>query len=567
MKRLWIWIWLCLFLNLSAAEVVWKEPRYTLIARGIPLHEALDSFAVAQGLSSVISPHIKGQLSGDFKDMPATAFLDKLCTMHHLMWYYDGAALYLYSADEITTSLLELRYLTLLDVQQMLLELSVADERYPLKSTDAGNLLLLNGPPRYVQLIRELIARADALREQRSYCEVETRLFPITHTWADDVQLNTASPEGSTTVIKGVATLLAELIEATEVATRDSSITNAPPEEIARVERAFRPIIKADNRLNAVVIRDAISRMPMYTRLIQQLDIAQPLVEIGVTVLELSQEDALDWELELRAKVSSSNLMAGAGQAIRNLVTPETLSGRGFAGAFSYIGDTFSVESSLTALQDTGKARGISRSSLLTLNNMSAEMTDTQSYHVKIVGDKLATLETVSAGTQLRIKPRIVPILNEENGQPQIWLTMELEDGGFEAVAVEAMPMSRESRLATQAAVKEGESLLIAGYLRDIDAEKKWGIPWLRELHWIGWLFGGTQKTKTSVQRMFILTPRIISLDAHDLIRNQAEHQRNLTVERMLSGDAMEDSEGDATPNEAEEKHACTSTLVNDIHE
>ena len=298
--------------------------------------------------------------------------------------------------------------------------------------------------------------------------------------------------------------MLSELV-ALESATNTTASVTYP------MAQQHSPIIKADTRLNAVVVRDAVTRMPMYESLIRQLDVAQPLIEISITVFELAHDDALDWELSLRAKATHGNGVGAMGQAVDNLMGSDGLAGRGFSGAFAYIGDAFSVESSITALQEQGKAQSISRSALLTLNNMAAEITDTQSYHVRIVGDKLATLETVSAGTQLRIKPRIVPS-PEGSDKPQIWLTMELEDGGFESMVIDAMPMSRESSLSTQAAVQEGESLLLAGYLRDLQAEKRWGIPWLRDLSWIGWLFGGESHSTTTVQRMFILTPRIITL-------------------------------------------------------
>jgi type III secretion protein C len=323
------------------------------------------------------------------------------------------------------------------------------------------------------------------------------------------VQLNTAGPEGSSTAIKGVATLLSELVAMVEDGIREQTATNATAEVSASATPRVVPIIKADNRLNAVVVRDVVTRMPMYEALIRQLDVAQPLVEISITVVELSHDDALDWELSLRAQATHGGGSGAVGQVVDHLVDGGQLGGRGLSGAFAYIGDAFRVESSITALQERGKAQSISRSALLTLNNMAAEITDTQSYHVRIVGDKLATLETVSAGTQLRIKPRIVPSASPEE-KPQIWLTMELEDGGFESMVIDAMPMSRESSLSTQAAIREGESLLLAGYLRDLHAEKTWGIPWLRDIAWIGWLFGGQSTSNATVQRFFILTPRVI---------------------------------------------------------
>jgi len=49
------------------------------------LRTALDTFAVAEGLSVVMSPAVGGTFSGDFKDAPPAEFLDKLATTHNLI--------------------------------------------------------------------------------------------------------------------------------------------------------------------------------------------------------------------------------------------------------------------------------------------------------------------------------------------------------------------------------------------------------------------------------------------------------------------------------------------------
>ena len=82
------------FNSVSGAPIPWKLPKYTLVARDMDLRVALDTFAVAEGLSVVMSPSVAGVFSGDFKDVAPDAFLDKVATTHNLIWYYDGAALY-----------------------------------------------------------------------------------------------------------------------------------------------------------------------------------------------------------------------------------------------------------------------------------------------------------------------------------------------------------------------------------------------------------------------------------------------------------------------------------------
>ena len=164
-------------------------------------------------------------------------------------------------------------------------------------------------------------------------------------------------------------------------------------------------------------------------------------------------------------------------------------------------------------------------------------MTDTQSYHVRVVGTEVATLEEVSAGTMLQIKPRIVPS-RETNVSDQVWLSLRLDDGGFESISVDSMPMTRKSSLQTQTAMFEDEAIMLAGYLRDIEESAGWGIPYLRDIPWIGWLFGGASTKKETVQRMFILSPHIVDLDTEMLARLQATRLRDISDAEEVEDDA-----------------------------
>ena len=95
----------------EGAPIPWKLPTYTLVARDMDIRVALDTFAVAEGLSVVMSSSVTGSFSGDFKDVAPSEFLDKVATTHNLIWYYDGAALYLYGSGEIATMLIDLQYM------------------------------------------------------------------------------------------------------------------------------------------------------------------------------------------------------------------------------------------------------------------------------------------------------------------------------------------------------------------------------------------------------------------------------------------------------------------------
>ncbi len=530
---------------IPGSKIPWKTPTYTLVAHNMDLRTALDTFAVAEGLSAVMSKGVGGTFSGTFQEVSPADFMNRIATVHNLVWYYDGAALYFYGAGEIQTLLLDLQYMKAGEVRQMLAELGVEDERFPLKTTSNDELIMVSGPPRYVALIAELVAKADKLRELRTFNEVEARLFPLVHTWADDVSFSASSPESSGS-IRGVASLLNDIMSAeTDNAAHVRDAADGSASELTPVEAAmlvaFKPIIRAEPRLNAVIVRDVTSRMPMYERLIRQLDVPQRLVEIEVTVVELTKSDALDWQLSLAGSRENGKTSGSIGQNAANLFAVDDLAGKGLAGAVTYLGDKFAVNASLTALKSKNKARSISRTSLLTVNNLAAEMSDSQSYHARVIGTEVASLEEVSAGTTLQIKPRILAT-GTSNVANQVWLSMRLDDGGFESITVDSMPMTRASALVTQTAVFEDESIMLAGYLRDIEESAGWGIPYLRDIPWIGWLFGGASTKKETVQRMFILSPHIVNLDVEMLARLQAARLGDVT-----EGEALEDDDADRT--------------------
>ncbi len=553
----------------AAPKIAWRTPTFSLLARGMSLREGLEIFGMAQGMSVVMSEAVRGAFSGEFKDVPAGEFLDQVTTTHNLIWYCDGASLHICGSGELQTVLLSLRYMKAEELRALLRELGLEDARFPIRTASNDELLLLSGPPRYVALIAETIHRADRLREERTFTEVETRIFPLQHTWADNVTMSVSGPESSAQ-IRGVATVLEEMMRAMEGTRAKEATSEVEPAETVKLEEtdplkdamteAFKPIIRADNRLNAVIVRDVVSRMPMYERLIAQLDTPQRLIEIGVTVVEMSREDALDWQMSLALEATKDELSGGVGQNPANLTSD--LVGRGLAGTATYIGDNFKVSGSLSALKEKGKARNISRTSLLTVNNLAARLSDTQSYHARVIGTEVASLQEVSAGTELAIQPRIAKPAAPERPE-RVWMTLELKDGGFETITVDAMPMTRQSTLETQVSVTVGESILLAGYLRDIKEEGGWGIPYLRDIPIIGWLFGGASYRNETVQRLFILTPQIVDADQADIVRVQATRQRDIAepmaLEQDSDADHVERREREAQLREKQEIHEAAA--------
>jgi type II secretory pathway component GspD/PulD (secretin) len=179
-----------------------------------------------------------------------------------------------------------------------------------------------------------------------------------------------------------------------------------------------------------------------------------------------------------------------------------------------------------------------------------------------VVGKEVVDLTEVSTGIVLTVQPRIVDLPRQEveEGMPmppsyEIWMTLQIQDGDFETVVVDDLPMSHDSTLETQAGVQEGQSLLIGGYMHETVIEKAWGIPFLRSIPWIGWLFGGVAKDKSMMQRMFLLSPRMVVFNhlSSDPVESSVKH-RDVELERRIQDEfRRRDHERDVDEQEREE--------------
>ena len=556
-------------------SIPWKTRTYSYTARQAPASEVLTNFAAAQGMGLSLPAGPSPLVSGNFRELPPQVFLEQVCALANLIWYYDGAGLYICTPAEMRSVLLELRYMKADDVIEILRELDVEDPRFPMARTKDNALVKISGPPRYVDLIQELVAKADSLRKNRLFRDEEVRIFRLKHAWADDVDLG-GDLKGSSSAVRGVASILQELMGAPSVSrgklqTDGQRAAEKPQSEKTADELAadeleqlgsHSPQILADKRLNAVIVRDSKARMPYYEQLIQELDVPIRMVEIAVTILDIDKSALLDWELRLKALGSKRKVQAGAGLNVDNLASPESLVGLGLTGALTYVNNNFSLASSITALEEKGKARTISRPSILTLDNVSATLQDTKSYHAKVVGKEVVDLTEVSTGIVLTVQPRIVDLPRQEveEGMPmppsyEIWMTLQIQDGDFETVVVDDLPMSHDSTLETQAGVQEGQSLLIGGYMHETIIEKAWGIPFLRSIPWIGWLFGGVGKDKSMMQRMFLLSPRMVVFNhlSSDPVESSVKH-RDVELESRIQDEfRRRDHERDVDEEEREE--------------
>jgi len=101
-------------------------------------------------------------------------------------------------------------------------------------------------------------------------------------------------------------------------------------------------------------------------------------------------------------------------------------------------------------------------------------------------------------------------VQEQENGQQQIKLKVNIEDGTVTSQQVDNIPIITTSTINTESFVNQGESLLIAGYRVDSSTNGETGIPLLSKIPFLGALFRYRSHENSHMERLFLLSPRIL---------------------------------------------------------
>jgi type III secretion protein C len=258
-------------------------------------------------------------------------------------------------------------------------------------------------------------------------------------------------------------------------------------------------------------VRDTPNRMPFYERVIKELDIRPSMVEIEARIIEISSDKAkslgVDWRVQTPRFDASSGMLP---------LTPDTVLGRQ-ANAPAVTGGLFATRlvdgarqllARVNALAKAGHANVLSTPRIVALDNVEAVIESGSEFFVRVAGNLDVDLFPIAAGTSLRITPLIVP----EGNQTLIKLAIRIEDGSVSNQQVDAIPIVRRTNFGTQAFVIDGESLLIAGFSQTSDSSAQAGVPGVSNVPVFGRLFRYEEKKQQRVERMFLLTPRVVTL-------------------------------------------------------
>lgn len=309
--------------------------------------------------------------------------------------------------------------------------------------------------------------------------------------------------------------------------------------------------ISAIEESNALMVRASPVQWESIRRAIERLDVMPAQVHIEAQVLEVALSG------NLRFGVSWFFDHAMPSELIPQLRGNPPRDSLGLVGAalapnadgLNALVATFTSENLAAVvdlLESEGDVRVLSTPSLLVRNNAEGELNVGQNLAVastsftpgigggNIPGNTIANIQYLTTGTRLRVKPRI-------GGDGMVFLEIEQEISSPAArLGAGGNPNVDTSTVTTEAMVRNGDTVMLAGLIRQFDGSGASGIPGLSRLPVVGALFGRQSEEKSRREVLVLITPRVV---------RDAQATRRLTDDYIERFQSMAPLRPAATPS------------------
>lgn len=305
--------------------------------------------------------------------------------------------------------------------------------------------------------------------------------------------------------------------------------------------------IKADKNTNSLVISASKVDYEKVLGILQKLDIPRDQVYVEGIIMEMVATDGNSSSggfVKFDKSGGKSGFVA-KGNDLTDILNP--LGGAGSAIlAFSQgtvnvpdptstSGGTKTVPDLITFLKFI---KSVARTNILSTPQITA--TDSQEAEIE-VGDRVATsvdvVSTPNGPTSQKpnfedatIKMKIKPFISPSSEKIRMEFSQEIK----QAIPPKGPASLQEStislatrKIKTMVNVNNGDTAVIGGLIRDEDTESTKKVPLLGDLPLLGWLFKGKEVSKSKINMLIFLTPKIIRTegDQRILVTNKAQER------------------------------------------
>ena len=272
--------------------------------------------------------------------------------------------------------------------------------------------------------------------------------------------------------------------------------------------------VSAVEESNALLVRATPGQWESIRRTIERLDTMPLQVHIEAQVVEVELSGKLKYGVNwfFEEAVAENDLPSALGRDIWGDIAG-SITGDGGLG-WTFLGRNAAAV--ISALDNQSNVRVLSTPSVVVRNNAEAKLdvgtkipVNSTSFN-PIVGDgtggngTFTQVQYLDTGVILTVTPRI-----SRDGTVFMEIDQEVSSPGDTADENGNLPINKRS-LVTEAAIQSGETVMLAGLIRDSSLKGSDGVPGLSRLPFVGALFGSKTEDTLRTEVIILVTPRVI---------------------------------------------------------
>jgi type IV pilus assembly protein PilQ len=266
--------------------------------------------------------------------------------------------------------------------------------------------------------------------------------------------------------------------------------------------------ITVDARNNQIIITDIAEKVKKARETIKRIDKVTPQVMIEARIVEatdtFSREIGTSWSISGTRTDGSLGGVLGFDMSATN--PPTTSLGAIGINFARLVGNTFRViDARLAASESEGNVKIISAPKILTLDNKPAKIKQGLAYpYNKLDADGNTTTEWKDIALELEVTPHITP-------DERVTMKIVIKNNEIGAIINNQTSFTTKEAY-TELLVDDGDTIVIGGIRKtrkDIGEE---GLPYLRKIPVLGWLFKTEKDEDTAEELLIFITPRVVQL-------------------------------------------------------
>ena len=297
--------------------------------------------------------------------------------------------------------------------------------------------------------------------------------------------------------------------------------------------------IVADERSNSLLVFASRTDMEMIKDIVAKLDVVLAQVVVETIIMDVSLDNTFTFGvsgIQTPRRFSGSFTGAGGANAAK---FPDVFSGGGtnvfgdlLGSGLRYLGkfdDDIYVQ--LQAAATDGRVNVIQKPRIQTSHATPAQIfigstvpyVSSVYYGGGYAGGPSSSYQQLRVGIGLSVTPFINP-----DGLVVMKIDESIDEisGTTEIVGVGQVPTTTTRTLSAEVAVRDGETIMLGGFIRNSDTRSKSGVPFLKDIPLLGYLFRSTSKSAERKELIVLMRPTVLRTPELAAAHVELEKQR-----------------------------------------